>query len=84
MFGFAPTASLDGRGEKQCETYESLSQTRGYIKSTCFSRVVALLNSVGVYVKGCRVRLVMGVYMSCVSGFSYRMYIDSNHRNSQI
>jgi hypothetical protein len=84
MFGFAPTASLNGRGEKQCETYKSLSQAGGCIESTCFSRVVALLNSVGVYVKGCHVRPVMGAYVSCVSGFSYMMYIDSNRHNSQI
>jgi hypothetical protein len=37
-----------------------------------------------VSAKGCHVRLIMSTCMSCVSGSSYRMYIDSNHRDSQI
>jgi hypothetical protein len=40
---------------------------------------VTLLNSVDDYAKGCRTHLVMSAYVSSVSGFSYRMYIDSNH-----
>jgi hypothetical protein len=49
-----------------------------------FSGVVVLLNSVDDYVKGCSVWLVMSVYVSCVSGFSCRMYIDLNRRDSRI
>jgi hypothetical protein len=41
--------------------------------------VVTLLNSIDEYVKGCHAQLVMSAYVSGVSGFSYRMHIDSNH-----
>jgi hypothetical protein len=37
-----------------------------------------------ISVKGCHVRPIMSVYVSCVSGFSCRMHIDSNHHDSQI
>jgi hypothetical protein len=37
-----------------------------------------------VSMKGCRVWYVIGAYISCVSGFSCRMYIDSNRRESRI
>jgi hypothetical protein len=37
-----------------------------------------------VSVKGCRVWPVMSAYVSCISGLSGRMYIDSNRRDSQI
>jgi hypothetical protein len=37
-----------------------------------------------VNVKGCHVHLVMSAYMSCLSGFSRRMYIDSNYHDSLI
>jgi hypothetical protein len=43
-----------------------------------------MLNSIGAYVKGCHVRVIMSAYVSCVSNFSFRVYIDLNHRNSQI
>jgi hypothetical protein len=84
MLDFAPTASLVGRGEKQCETRESLNRAGGYVESTCFSGAVALLNSIGVYAKGCHVWLVTSAYVSCVSGFSCKMYIDLNHHISWI
>jgi hypothetical protein len=41
-------------------------------------------NSVDDYMKGCHVQLVMSAYVSFVSGFSYKMYIDSNCYDSQI
>jgi hypothetical protein len=84
MLSFTPHASLASRGEKLCKTRESLSWAGGCVGSTCFLGAVALLNSVGVYTKGCRVRLVMSMYVSYVSGFSYRMYIDLNCCNSRI
>jgi hypothetical protein len=37
-----------------------------------------------ISVKGCRVRLIMSAYVSCVLGFSCMIYIDWNHRDSQI
>jgi hypothetical protein len=37
-----------------------------------------------VNVKGCHVRLVMNVYVSCVLDFFYRMYIDLNPCDSWI
>jgi hypothetical protein len=41
-------------------------------------------NSVDDYTDGCHVQLVMSEYVSCVSSFSCRMYIDSNRCDSRI
>jgi hypothetical protein len=49
-----------------------------------FSKAVALLNYVGIYTKGCRVWLIMSAYVSCVSDFSNRIYINSNCHDSRI
>jgi hypothetical protein len=43
-----------------------------------------MFNSVDDYAKGCHIRLVISVYVSCVSGFSCSMYIGLNHRDSRI
>jgi hypothetical protein len=45
---------------------------------------VDLFNSLDDYTKGYRVWLVMSVYTSCVLGFSYRMYINSNCHDFRI
>jgi hypothetical protein len=55
MFGFTPSTSLAGRGEKQGETGELLSRAGGCIRSTGFSRAEDLSNSVDDYMKGCQV-----------------------------
>jgi hypothetical protein len=52
--------------------------------NTFFSGVVGSVQLCWVNEKVCRTRLVMSAYVSCVSDFSFRMYIDSNRRNSQI
>jgi hypothetical protein len=49
-----------------------------------FSGAVHLFNPIDGYMKGCRVLLVVSVYVSCVSGFSCKMYINLNHRDSRI
>jgi hypothetical protein len=49
-----------------------------------FSGAVGSVQLCWVSIKGYRVRLVMSAYMSCVLGFSCRMYINSNHHDSQI
>jgi hypothetical protein len=49
-----------------------------------FSGVVGSVQLYQGSVKGCHIRLVMSAYVSFVSGFSYMMYIDLNHRDSWI
>jgi hypothetical protein len=49
-----------------------------------FLMIVDPFNSIDDNAKGCHVRLVMSADVSCVSGFSYRMYINLNRRDSQI
>jgi hypothetical protein len=49
-----------------------------------FSEAVDMFNSIDDYTKGYRVRLFMSAYVSCVSGFSYMMYIDLNCCDSRI
>jgi hypothetical protein len=49
-----------------------------------FSQEKWIRSTLLMYAKGCRVRLVMSKYVSCVSGFSYRMYIDLNYCDFRI
>jgi hypothetical protein len=85
MLGFTPTASMASRGEKLGWDMRIGQPTGwGLCQEPFFLGAVALLSSVDNYAKGCHVRLVTSVYMSCVSGFSYRMYIDLNQCDSQI
>jgi hypothetical protein len=85
MLSFAPTTSMAERGEKSDgDLWINQSMCWGSRREPSFSGAVTLLNSVDDYAKCCHVRFVMSVYVSCISDFSYRIYIDSNHRNSQI
>jgi hypothetical protein len=63
------------------------------VGSPFLSGAVDLFNTVDDSTKGCHVRgLLIGsicglareAYVSCVSGFPYRVYIDSNRCDSQI
>jgi hypothetical protein len=63
------------------------------VGSLFFSGAVDLFNTVDDSIKGYHVRrlligsiygLAQEAYVSCVSGFPYRVYIDSNRRDSQI
>jgi hypothetical protein len=49
-----------------------------------FLRAVESVQLCWVNVKGFHVRLVISAYISCVSSFSYKMYINLNHCNSRI
>jgi hypothetical protein len=67
------------------ETRKSINRrAEDVVRSPFFSRTVGSIQLHWVSVKGCLIRLVVSAYVSCVSGFSCRMYIDSNHRDSQI
>jgi hypothetical protein len=80
-----PTASMAWRGEKLGrDSRIGQPMCCGLEQEPSFLRTVTLLNSVDNCVKGYRVRLIMSTYILCVSGFFYRMYIDSNHRDSRI
>jgi hypothetical protein len=52
--------------------------------SPFFSGAVGFVQLNWISVKGCCVWLVMRAYVSCVSNFSCRMYIDSIRRDSRI
>jgi hypothetical protein len=65
MIGFTSSASLAGRGEKQCETRELLSWARGCVGSTCFSGAEDLSYSVDDYVKCYLTRIACGMRMTC-------------------
>jgi hypothetical protein len=97
MLGFASTASLVGSGEK-LDTDSRIGQLAccGLCQEFFFLGAMTLLNSVGDCVKGCHVcglfaRSIHGVYVdwrgkrTCRVDrvFSCRVYIDSNHHNSQ-
>jgi hypothetical protein len=58
----------------------------GIMIGDILSRVVESIQLCWVGVKGYHARPVMGAYVSCVSCFSYKIYIDSNHhhRDSRI
>jgi hypothetical protein len=61
-----------------------VSQARDQDETPFFSEAVGSAKLCWVNVKGCHVRPIMDAYVSCVLGFSYIMYIDSNHRDSRI
>jgi hypothetical protein len=43
---------------------------------TFFLGAMNLFNSIDDYAKGCHIQLIMSTYMSCVLGFSCRIYND--------
>jgi hypothetical protein len=49
-----------------------------------FLEVVGSVQLYWINMKGCRVWLVMSAHVSYVSDFSYRMYLNSNCRESRI
>jgi hypothetical protein len=66
-------------------THGSVSRRAGdVVGSPFFSGGVRSIELCWVSMKVCRVWLVVSAYVSCVSAFSCMMYIDSNHRDSQI
>jgi hypothetical protein len=66
-------------------THRSVNQRVGdVVESPFFSGVVGFVEHYWVSMKCFHIRLVISAYISCVLGFSCRMYIDSNHCNSRI
>jgi hypothetical protein len=74
------------RGEKLGDDmWMSKQACWGLCQELFFLRAIGSIQLYGVNVKGCHIiRLVRRAYVSCVFDFSYRMYIDSHHRDSQI
>jgi hypothetical protein len=73
------------RGEKLGEDmWMSKQACWGLCQELFFLRAIGSIQLYWVNVKGCHIRLVRSAYVSCVFDFSYMMYIDSHHRDSQI
>jgi hypothetical protein len=66
------------------ETHGSVNRWAGDCVGGLFSGVLGFIQLYWVSTKGCHIQLVMSTYVLCVSGFSYRIYIDLNHRDSRI
>jgi hypothetical protein len=65
MIDFTPSASLAGRGEKQCKTRKLLNRVGGCVGGTCFSRVEDLSNLVDDYAKGWHMQIECGMCIAC-------------------
>jgi hypothetical protein len=70
-----------------------LSCAERWIQEHFFLRAVVSIQLCWVSIKGCHIwglpagsvrGLAWEAYVLCVSGFPYRVYIDSNYRDSQI
>jgi hypothetical protein len=70
-------------GDNWGETRRSVSQV-GIVSGALFICNSESVQLYWVSAKDYHVWSVMGAYVSCVSGSSYRMYINSNLRDSRI
>jgi hypothetical protein len=97
MLNFTPTISMVVIGEKLgMDPWIGQPVCCGSGREPFLSEAVTLFNAADDYVKGCHVwglfhrkhmndihGLVRKIYMSCVSSFPCRVYIDSKYRDSQ-
>jgi hypothetical protein len=75
---------MAARGEKLGRDLWITQSGWGLRQKTFFLEEVGFIRLYWVNAKGCCIRPIMDTYVSYVLDFSYRIYIDSNCRNSLI